>query len=65
MIEICETMIVFGRHDETETIPKLLFGGSKGEEFEKWADRISQMFHDSLVEIENVRSKLVKNFTYF
>lgn len=58
MIEICEGMIVFGRYDETEFIPKPRFGGSKGEEFEKWADRVTAMFMESLVQIESVSLKI-------
>lgn len=54
MIEVCEVMICFGRYDETEQIPKPMFGGSKGEDFDKWAERIEAMFHEALADIEVV-----------
>ncbi|KAJ8936980.1 hypothetical protein NQ318_015644 [Aromia moschata] len=53
MIEVCESMVVFGRFDETEVIPKPKFGGSKGLDFEQWAERIENMFNMGLDEIEN------------
>lgn len=55
MIEICEAMIVFGRHDETEELPKPSFCGSQGAEFEQWCETSEQMFRESLADIENVR----------
>ncbi|KAG5894356.1 hypothetical protein JTB14_031917 [Gonioctena quinquepunctata] len=58
MIKICEAMVVFGRYDETEKIPRPRFGGSKGKDFEKWAARIEKMFNDSLQDIENVRYRV-------
>ena len=54
MIEVCEAMITFGRFDETEDIPKPRFGGSRGEEFEKWCQKIEDMFGESLDDIEKV-----------
>ncbi|ERL85346.1 hypothetical protein D910_02766 [Dendroctonus ponderosae] len=59
MIEVCEAMIVFGRFDETEDIPKPLFGTSKGQQFESWADRIEKMFNDSLEDIERVKFRIL------
>lgn len=59
MIEICEAMIVFGRHDETENLPKPCFGSSKGEEFDKWAERIERMFAESLSDIAKVKSRIL------
>lgn len=47
-------MIIFGRHDETEIIPKPEFGGSRGEEFEIWCGKIETMFKESLDKIESV-----------
>lgn len=55
MIEICEAMINFGRHDETENIPKPRFGGSRSIEFATWVDKIEDMFQESLKAIEEVR----------
>lgn len=54
MIEICEAMILFGRFDETEEIPKPLFGGTRGQEFESWCDKIENMFQESLDAVEQV-----------
>lgn len=42
------------RYDETDEIPKPLFGTSKGQQFENWAERIEKMFGDSLDDIEKV-----------
>lgn len=55
MIEICEAMIVFGRHDETQDIPKPLLGGSRGLEFESWNEKIESMFRESLSKLEQVK----------
>lgn len=55
MIEVCESMIVFGRYNETENILKPRFGGSRGVEFEQWAERMEKMFNDSLADIEKVK----------
>lgn len=55
LIEICEAMIIFGRYDETEAIPKPEFGGSRGGEFEIWCSQIEKMFQESLDKIETVR----------
>lgn len=52
-------MIVFGRHDETEILPKPTFGGSKGEEFNKWAERVENMFAESLEDVAKVKSKIL------
>ncbi|XP_023311334.1 dynein heavy chain 2, axonemal [Anoplophora glabripennis] len=59
MIEVCESMIVFGRYNETEHIPKPRFGGSRGLEFEQWAERMEKMFNDSLADIEKVRFRIL------
>nr|CAI5834494.1 unnamed protein product [Callosobruchus analis] len=58
MIEVCEAMVVFGRHDETENIEKPLFGTSKGLQFENWVDRIEKMFSDALEDIHNVEFRI-------
>ncbi|CAG9772859.1 unnamed protein product [Ceutorhynchus assimilis] len=59
MIEICEAMVVFGRYDETEKIPKPLFGTSKGQQFENWAEKIEKMFNDSLIDIEKIKYRIL------
>lgn len=52
-------MIVFGRHDETEELPKPNFGGSKAQEFNQWAERIENMFEDSLNDVAAVKSTIL------
>lgn len=52
-------MIIFGRHDETERIPKPEFGGSRGEEFEIWCGKIETMFEESLNSIESVKDVIL------
>lgn len=52
-------MIVFGRYDETEKLAKPCFGGSKGQEFNKWAERIELMFSESLADIAAVKSRIL------
>ncbi|CAG9862849.1 unnamed protein product [Phyllotreta striolata] len=59
MIEVCEVMICFGRFDETEKIPKPMFSGSKGEEFDQWAERIEIMFQEALLDIESVKHRIL------
>lgn len=59
MIEICEAMIIFGRHDETEALPKPTFGSSKADEFNKWAERIENMFADSLNDVAEVKGTIL------
>lgn len=54
MIEVCEAMIHFGRHGETEIIPKSNFGGSKRMEFLEWCAKIEEMFEESLKAVHNV-----------
>lgn len=48
LIEICESMIVFGRYDETEKIPRSLFGSERGIEFERTCQEIERQFNDGL-----------------
>lgn len=54
MIEVCECMITFGRFDETEEIPKPLFGTSKGQMYEQMCDKVERLFIESLDELEKV-----------
>lgn len=48
-------MITFGRYDETETLPKPLFGGTKGESFVKVIENIENKFSEYLNDIKNCR----------
>ncbi|XP_066252128.1 LOW QUALITY PROTEIN: dynein axonemal heavy chain 2 [Euwallacea similis] len=59
MIEICQGMMVFGRHDEAEEIPKPLFGTSKGQQFETWVEKIEKMFNEGLNDIEMVKHRIL------
>lgn len=60
LIEICESMIVFGRCDEKEAIPKPLFGGIRGKEFEKICHNLEFRFHSGLDKIRNVSSVILE-----
>ncbi|KAF5292010.1 hypothetical protein FQA39_LY14127 [Lamprigera yunnana] len=58
MLEICETMILFGRFDETEETLKPKFPGTRGEEFENWCTRIEIMLQDSIADVEKNKEKI-------
>lgn len=60
-------MIRFGRHDETNYIPKSKFGGARGREFESYCDKIESMFEESLEDIEKVSYMIldVQNSDWF
>jgi hypothetical protein len=64
MIEICEAMINFGRHDETEEIPKPNFGGSRRMEFLVWCNKVEEMFAESLKSVQDVRTFPCIVFTF-
>lgn len=59
MIEICESMIRFGRFDETEDIPKPRFGGNRGPEFESCCEKIERMFLSSLEDVAKVKALML------
>ncbi|CAH0554841.1 unnamed protein product [Brassicogethes aeneus] len=59
LLEICDAMIVFGRYDETEDIPMPQFFGSKGREFDTWAERIEKMFNDVMNEVMRMRDRIL------
>jgi hypothetical protein len=52
IIEICESIIVFGRCDETGTIAPLKFGCHNAQEFMKICDDIQKKFDDGLLIIK-------------
>lgn len=54
MIELCEAMVIFGRYDECQSIPKPKFGGNRGKEFESFCDKIESMFNESLDDVANI-----------
>lgn len=61
LIDICESMIVFGRLDETEEIPKPRFGGTNGLEFEKTAERVEKQFLFELNSLTKDSKDLILN----
>ncbi|XP_002132483.2 dynein-1-beta heavy chain, flagellar inner arm I1 complex [Drosophila pseudoobscura] len=52
VIDICESMIVFGRLDENETIPRAEFGGSRGEELDTIAANVENTFLQTLKKLQ-------------
>ncbi|KAB0795300.1 hypothetical protein PPYR_12139 [Photinus pyralis] len=58
MVEICESMITFGRFDEVDPIPAPKFGGTRGREFENWCLEIERAFLASLEDVEK-RQELI------
>lgn len=54
MIEICEAMIVFGRLDETEEIPRPQLHTSKGLVFEAMVEKTENWLHESIENIKKV-----------
>ncbi|XP_017004584.2 uncharacterized protein [Drosophila takahashii] len=61
VIDICESMIVFGRLDENGSIPKPAFGGSSGEELEKIAENVEQQFLDTLKKLQDSSQAYILN----
>ncbi|KAI5642765.1 dynein-1-beta heavy chain, flagellar inner arm I1 complex [Phthorimaea operculella] len=55
MLDVCNCMVIFGRIDELEDVPKPIFGGSHGDLFEKKCEQIEHMFHDALNNIKRVQ----------
>ncbi|XP_026846886.1 dynein heavy chain 2, axonemal [Drosophila persimilis] len=61
VIDICESMIVFGRLDETESIPKPQFGGTSGGEFETTSARVETNFLATLSALSTDSKELILN----
>ncbi|KAH8339425.1 hypothetical protein KR074_005356 [Drosophila pseudoananassae] len=61
VIDICESMIVFGRLDENEAIPKSSFGGSCGHDLEKIAGNVEQQFMDTLKKLQDTSQPYILN----
>ncbi|PNF16790.1 hypothetical protein B7P43_G00884 [Cryptotermes secundus] len=59
MIEICEAMIIFGRKDETEDVPKPRFRGTRGEEFEHICEKEERTFAENLQAIRVVQQNIL------
>lgn len=58
-MEICNAMIVFGRIDETATIPPPLFGGIRGQEFERTCATVEHRFNEQLAEVRRVANNIL------
>ncbi|KAH8298135.1 hypothetical protein KR018_007353 [Drosophila ironensis] len=61
IIDICESMIVFGRLDENEAIPKSAFGGTCGQELEMIAGNVEQQFMDTLKKLQTNSQPYILN----
>ncbi|XP_017059218.1 dynein-1-beta heavy chain, flagellar inner arm I1 complex [Drosophila ficusphila] len=61
VIDICESMIVFGRLDENGSIPKPAFGGACGEELEKISENVEQQFSDTLKQLQGNSQAYILN----
>lgn len=61
VIDICESMIVFGRLDENEAIPKSSFGGTCGHDLEKIAGNVEQQFMDTLKKLQDTSQPYILN----
>lgn len=59
LIEICETMIVFGRIDETQIIPEPQFGGNRAKEFEVTVRKVEKDFLQQLVLVDNSSNRIL------
>ncbi|XP_062141991.1 uncharacterized protein LOC133850046 [Drosophila sulfurigaster albostrigata] len=57
LMDICESMIVFGRLDETEHIEPTQFSGTNGEQLEKIASNVEQQFLNALEQLKSCGSK--------
>lgn len=55
--DICEAMIVFGRMDELETIDKVQFSGTTGEQLERIAVSVEQQFLTTLDQLRSSNTK--------
>uniref|UniRef100_A0A1I8MW68 Dynein axonemal heavy chain 2 n=1 Tax=Musca domestica TaxID=7370 RepID=A0A1I8MW68_MUSDO len=61
LIDICESMIVFARLDESDEIPKPRFGGTNGGEFEQTAERMETEFRQTLELLKSDSKDLILN----
>lgn len=52
-------MTVFFRIDELEPVNKAMFGGARGEEFEKKCDQIEHMFQNALYNVQAVSQTIL------
>ncbi|KAH8271829.1 hypothetical protein KR044_007245 [Drosophila immigrans] len=57
LMNICESMIVFGRLDETERIEQAQFSGTNGEQLEQIATNVEQQFLSALEQLKCCGSK--------
>ncbi|KAH8376174.1 hypothetical protein KR200_006673 [Drosophila serrata] len=61
VIDICESMIVFGRLDESGSIPEPAFGGTCGEEMEKISANVEQQFLATLKQLQGSSQAYILN----
>lgn len=61
LIDICESMIVFGRLDEAVSIPKPKFGGTNGPDFEKTTEAVEIQFLATLRTLNTDSKELILN----
>lgn len=61
VIDICESMIVFGRLDENGSIPQPAFGGTCGEELEKISASVEHQFLDTLKKLQSSSQAYILN----
>lgn len=61
LIDICESMIVFARLDEDESIPRPRFGGTNGAEYEKTAESVENSFLQLLTTLKADSRDLILN----
>lgn len=59
LIEICETIIVFGRTDESMTLPQLNFGCYNAHEFQAICKDIEHKFYRGLQNIKDASSQIL------
>ncbi|GAB0089100.1 Dynein heavy chain [Sergentomyia squamirostris] len=52
MVDICESMMVFGRYNETQKIAPPRFGGTRGSQFESAFGAIEKMYNEGLLVIK-------------
>ncbi|KAH8378166.1 hypothetical protein KR093_009808 [Drosophila rubida] len=57
LMDICESMIVFGRLDETQRIEQAQFSGTNGEQLEMIASNVEQRFLSALEQLKRCGSK--------
>ncbi|XP_014244414.1 dynein heavy chain 2, axonemal isoform X2 [Cimex lectularius] len=60
MVEICQTMTIFGRIDESCEVPKPQFGWTRASEFETIVDKIENQYTILFHDIQRVQDSLLQ-----